>query len=223
MRFVTGILALLCLVAVSMPGWSQMPPTSSTPKPSPPVQNEALRQELLRRFKVDQDARMKMLDWMRQQRPPLDPKVKQRTDAPVLKQLEVVDKDDTQWMKGVVAKYGWPGISLVGKDGAQATWLLVQHADRDHAFQKRCLQLMQEADKKGEVDKTELAYLTDRVLVGEHKKQIYGTQLQQKNGEMVPDPIEDAANVDKRRAAVGLGPLADYVKTTRAFYAGKKN
>jgi hypothetical protein len=141
--------------------------------------------------------------------------------VPVIKQLEAVDKDDTTWMKGVVDKFGWPGNSLVGKDGAQAAWLLVQHADQDHAFQKRCLQLMQEADKKGEVDKTDLAYLTDRVLVGEHKKQMYGTQLEDKNGAMVPSPIEDEVNVDKRRAAVGLGPLADYLKMTRAFYAGK--
>ncbi|HZT43691.1 MAG TPA: DUF6624 domain-containing protein [Chthonomonadaceae bacterium] len=219
-RFVTGALAFFCLAAALLPGRSQTTPPA--PKQLPPVKNEALRQELLHRYKVDQDARMKFLDWMRQQRVPFDAKTWQKTDVPAIKQMEAVDKDNTAWMKAVVAKYGWPGISLVGKDGSQAAWLLVQHADRDRAFQKHCLQLMQEADKKGDVDKTELAYLTDRVLVGEHKKQIYGTQLQQKNGEMLPSPIEDEANVDKRRAAMGMEPLADYLKMSRDFYTGKK-
>jgi hypothetical protein len=34
-------------------------------------------------------------------------------------------------------------------------------------------------------------------------------------------PIEDEANVDQRRAEVGLGPLADYLKGMRAMYQSK--
>ncbi|MDT3404368.1 hypothetical protein [Mucilaginibacter terrae] len=33
-----------------------------------------------------------------------------------------------------------------------------------------------------------------------------------KNGKATIDPIEDEPNVNKRRAAVGLQPLEDYVK-----------
>jgi hypothetical protein len=34
---------------------------------------------------------------------------------------------------------------LVGEDGAHAAWLLAQHADRDPAFQRRCLDLLTQA------------------------------------------------------------------------------
>jgi hypothetical protein len=79
---------------------------------------------------------------------------------------------------------------------------------------KRCLDLMKAAPK-GEVEPKHVAQLTDRILVKEKKKQIYGTEL---NGKFVPEPIEDEANVDKRRAEVGLMPLAEYLKITREFY-----
>ena len=79
-----------------------------------------------------------------------------------------------------------------------------------------------EAVPKGDVDGADVAYLTDRVLVGEKKPQRYGTQLE---AGFKPCPIDDEKNVDKRRATVGLGPLAEYLKTTREAYEkyqGKK-
>ena len=79
---------------------------------------------------------------------------------------------------------------------------------------------------KHEVSQRDLAYLTDRVLLAEGKKQIYGSQFQQKDGKLLPSPIEDEANVDKRRKEVGLNPLAEYAKQLAETYkskdAGKK-
>ena len=63
-----------------------------------------------------------------------------------------------------------------------------------------------------EVSKANLAYLIDRVLVNEGKKQLYGTQFWFMNGKMEPRPIEDEANIDKRREEMGLGSFADYEK-----------
>ena len=40
-----------------------------------------------------------------------------------------------------------------------------------------------------------LAYLTDRVLCAEKKKQLYGTQLETVNNELVPKAIEDEARL----------------------------
>ncbi len=118
-------------------------------------------------------------------------------------------------------KYGWPGKSLVGKDGANAAWLLVQHADRDPAFQKRCLDLMKEAARKGEVSGQELAYLTDRVRVAQGEKQLYGTQFHTVDGRLVPQPIEDEPNVDKRRKEIGLSTMAEYEKLMHEVYKTK--
>jgi hypothetical protein len=68
----------------------------------------------------------------------------------------------------------------------------------------------------GEVSRQDLAYLTDRVLVNDGKKQRYGTQM---GMNFEPQPIEDAGNVDQRRAEVGLPPLAEYVKLAREQYS----
>jgi hypothetical protein len=109
----------------------------------------------------------------------------------------------------------------VGADGAHAAWLLAQHADRDRPFQKRCLGLLQKAVKAGEASGQDLAYLTDRVRVGEGKKQRYGTQFRTVNGKMEPYPIEDEASVDRRRKEVGLGTLAEYRKILEEAYRRK--
>jgi len=59
-----------------------------------------------------------------------------------------------------------------------------------------------------------LALLEDRVLVREGNAQIYGTQLKrnQETGALELEPITDEANVDKRRAEMGMESLADYLK-----------
>jgi hypothetical protein len=58
-----------------------------------------------------------------------------------------------------------------------------------------------------------LALLEDRVALRTGHKQIYGSQITSNAaGENVVDALDDPENVDKRRAEVGLGPLADYVR-----------
>lgn len=186
-------------------------------KEAPKVADEKLRQELLQMFKVDQEARFKLIEVMKKQA--VDPKKeKGRPALPEEEALAELDEKHTARLKAIIDQHGWPGLTLVGKDGANAAWLLVQHADHDRAFQKKCLPLIEQALKKGEAEKSHLAYLTDRVLVGEGKKQRYGTQLKQEKDDMVPQPIEDEANVDQRRAEIGLPPLAEYVKQAKAMY-----
>lgn len=118
-----------------------------------------------------------------------------------------IDQRHTRAMKEIITRHGWPGEKLVGVMGAQAAWLLVQHADHDRAFQKQCLQLLEKAVKDNEARPQHLAYLTDRVCVGEGRSQIYGTQLTY--------PIADREHVDERRAAVGLSSLGEYLEISR--------
>jgi hypothetical protein len=51
---------------------------------------------------------------------------------------------------------------------------------------------------------------------------VYGTQAKAppnwKGHEPVLEPIEDEANVDKRRAEVGLPPLAEYLLMLKKVY-----
>ena len=73
----------------------------------------------------------------------------------------------------------------------------------------------------GDVAKGDFAYLTDRVLVADGKKQLYGTQFHDVKGKMEPQPIEDEASVDKRRKEMGLSTLAEYRKIIEEVYQKK--
>lgn len=116
-------------------------------------------------------------------------------------------------VKQILVKYGWPGRTLVGTEAAKAAWLLVYHYDSDVTFQRRALELMKILPKS-EVENTHIAYLTDSVSLKEewNQNQIYGTVLTNENGKLVPKQIWDEVNVDKRRAELGLQPLAEYIR-----------
>lgn len=190
---------------------------------SNPAKEPELRLELLCRVKSDQDARMALIAWMKEHGEAgtvNTDKLSAEDKAVYTKLGEVVkkvDQENTDRLGQIVEKYGWPSNTLVGKDGSHAAWLLVQHADANTKFQRKCLDLMTKLPKD-EVSQTDLAYLTDRVLLAEGKKQVYGTQFTISAGKWEPRPLEDAENVDKRRAEVGLKPLAEYVKDLQSLY-----
>ena len=182
-------------------------------KDPPPFKEPKLREDLLARVKKEQAARFRLIEASAGE--------KKATPAD-FDEVKALDKENREWLKGVVEKHGWPGKSLVGQDGAHSAWLLVQHADPDLPFQKKCLELLKAAVKAGEAEGADLAYLTDRVLSNEGKKQLYGTQLIKKDDKMVPKPIEDEDKVDERRKEVGLQPLAEYLKSAAEVYKLKK-
>lgn len=127
-----------------------------------------------------------------------------------------VDERNTTRMHEIVAQIGWPTVSKVGTDASHLAWLLVQHADLDRNFQRTCLALMQ-AQPEGEVKRQDIAYLEDRVCIGEHRLQLYGTQFfHNPQGDLEPLPMLDPDQVDERRAAVGLAPLAEYATRMQA-------
>lgn len=157
-----------------------------------------LREQLIEMRKLDQDARA--------------------SEDPAL--IAEVERKNRARFKEILASSGWPLRSRVGIAGAGAAWVMAQHADGELAFQKRCLELMRAAFEAKEADGALLAYLIDRVRLGEGKKQLYGTQFETKaTGKMVPSPIEDESHVNSRRKALGLVPLAEYAAELRAVYA----
>jgi hypothetical protein len=69
------------------------------------------------------------------------------------------------------------------------------------------------------------AMLEDRILLSAGRNQVYATQLRsgpETGGKLVLRPIDDARNVDARRAAVGLKPLAEYLKEFGIEYVAPK-
>lgn len=176
---------------------------------SPSVKEPALRRELLKRVEQDQAMRNELIS-----------KGVKDPDQAVLARMHAIDTANTERMRAIVSQYGWPGPELVGRDGVEAAFLLVQHAD--FAFQKEMLPLVEKAYRSGGLSGQSYALLLDRVRVGEGKPQVYGTQAKRfekwKGQEPALEAIEDEANVDRRRAEVGLPPLSEYRELLKRMY-----
>jgi hypothetical protein len=114
-------------------------------------------------------------------------------------------------VKKILDERGWLGTDVVGQEGNQTLFLVIQHADI--TTQQKYLPLMRTAVANGKASASHLALLEDRVALGLGKRQIYGSQISRDNqtGEYFVQPLEDPENVDKRRKEVGLGPLQDYI------------
>ncbi|MFF4423418.1 DUF6624 domain-containing protein [Streptomyces sp. NPDC001549] len=128
-----------------------------------------------------------------------------------------IDAENTVWLKAVIAEHGWPGIALVGERGADDAWLLVQHADRDPAFQREALELLEAAVSSGDAPSRHLAYLTDRVLVAQGQPQLYGTQYTGDRETLRRQPVTNPERLDERRAAMGLDTAAESDHRMRAL------
>jgi peptidoglycan/xylan/chitin deacetylase (PgdA/CDA1 family) len=134
-------------------------------------------------------------------------------DPETAAELERVDASNAKRLRAILDRHGWPGRSLVGEQGSQDAWLVAQHTDHHPEVQRMALELLAAAIDHGEASARDLAYLTDRVRVNEGREQLYGTQiLAVEDGVAIPRPIEDRANVDRRRAEVGLQPLDQYTR-----------
>jgi len=199
------LLVFGCLAAACAAQTAQ----TARPPASAGVREPGLRAELLRRAAVDQAVRESVTAVLRSGAAP---------DSALLARMVAVDSGNTAWVSGVLARWGWPGRSLVGSDGTNAAFLLVQHADRDTVVQVRGLSLLERAYRAGEASGQQLALLTDRVAAARGKPQVYGTQADIRDGRVRLKPIADSAGVDARRAAVGLPPLREYVRVLDSVY-----
>lgn len=171
--------------------------------------NKQLRDELLARMEKEQNLRKELID--------------HPADNQLMMRMLEADTQNTMWLEEIIRQYGWPTFSLVEGDGAQAAFLLVQHSP-SLQFQKKCLDLLEQAVSQNEADTISLAYLTDRIRMSDGKPQLYGTQGQTSpDGSIVPFPIEDEEHVDERRKAIGLEPVAEYFKNMNESYkTGRK-
>ncbi|MGC0417156.1 DUF4135 domain-containing protein [Embleya sp. AB8] len=146
------------------------------------------------------------------------------TDTELEARLDRLTGAGIDWLRGVVAEHGWPGHRLVGAEAATAASALLQHHSGDLAFRRECLALIEAAAEHGDMPRRDAAYLTDSLRRAEGRPQLYGTKFERvAGGELRPCPIEDEDRVDERRAAVGLGPLADYAALLAQKYPAPAN
>ncbi|MDX3523347.1 DUF6624 domain-containing protein [Streptomyces scabiei] len=118
--------------------------------------------------------------------------------------------ENSEVLRKIIAEHGWPGHSLVGERAAQAAWYIAQHCS-DSALQDRALCLMEEAVHKADVNPEHYALLADRVCFNRRQSQRFGTlYVPDSDGRLVLYQVREAARLDDRRRALGLGPHGEY-------------
>lgn len=153
--------------------------------------NQALRDELLDMRNQDITTRQTLVD-------------RGELEGAYHPEMKAVHERNNRRIREIVQQHGWPRLSEVSEDGSEAAWLIVQHAVLDPGFQEACIPLLQAAVESGEAHGWQLAYLEDRVLVGQGKRQRFGTQHDINDGVAFPLPTDEPDTVNERRAALGL-------------------
>ncbi len=132
----------------------------------------------------------------------------------------------------IIDQFGWPVISMVGEEASEAAFLIAQHSN--YKTLKRACKLMSSVyqSNKNEVDSRHVALIIDRKRVYRGRRQIYGTQLDQKYkyidgkftpvGELMFDPIKKKKKVNERRSDMGLIPIEEYAKSFGIEYMCKR-
>ena len=127
-----------------------------------------------------------------------------------------VHQRNAERLRQIIETVGWPGADLVGSDGAEAAWLILQHAISEPDLLRRALPVLKAAAREGKADAAHAAMLEDRIRFFEGRPQRYGTQFDwDADGSLSPGEVEDPEELADRRAAVGLPPLEEQVDDVR--------
>jgi hypothetical protein len=137
-------------------------------------------------------------------------------------EMEAVHKENAALLDRAFDAIGWPGRDSIGDDGAAAAFVILQHAISRPDVQRRGLAMMLDAIPLGDANALDAAYLSDRIAVFEGREQTFATQFDwDENGQLSPSPTRDIADLDERRASVGLPPIAAAIAEMRAGAAAE--
>jgi hypothetical protein len=206
-QFFTVVFLLCCHAAFAQPDWEARAEANAKRL----IENNGtgrdlhLKRELLKMRDEDQSVRNTLNAAPEAQKPA------------VTKEMESIDVRLTGQLKGIVAEKGWPTISLVGAEASQAAATILVHS-ADHDWQRRMLPLLHRLVKENKIFGSDVAGLTDRILVAEGKRQEFGTQFKQVDGKMVMMPVKDLKHLEQRRAKYLLPPMPVYRQLISDMY-----
>jgi hypothetical protein len=165
-------------------------------KYNPAVIHEQLRIELLEMKEEDLRVRQELLD-------------SGELGGAYVPRMEAVHIKNAARLRGLISAHGWPAEDIAGKDGAEAAWLIAQHAIGEPEFQRHVLRLLQDCAAAGRAPAWHAAYLEDRIAMYEGCPQRFGSQWidDPRDGRLRPWALADPERVNELRASVGLHPL----------------
>jgi hypothetical protein len=196
------MMAILCL-ACSSTKTRQI----GKPGPLPGETVKEIQGELMERVKVDQEVRK-------------DPRLFEENAAAIDRMIKV-DRENTQWLKANVSRYGWIDVDRFGAEAAHAAFLLVQHS-QDLPLMVAALPLIERDVRAGKLGGEPYALLYDRVQIKQGRKQKYGSQVvEDENGDPVVAPLEDPERVEEYRREMGMLPMDEYLELVEQMLGRK--
>lgn len=115
-------------------------------------------------------------------------------------------------VKAILDQYGWPSKEMIGEHGNWTIANVLQHSS--YEIRIKYLPMMRQAVKDHKLEARFLVRAEDRIATDQGELQIYGGQMK-----YYPEtktfnvwPVLDPENIDKRRAKIGLEPIADFLK-----------
>jgi hypothetical protein len=160
--------------------------------------------ELCRIGNEDQQIRLKLMDAIQKQSPDI---------AAIIAEMNGIDANNQMYVSNLLSNHGWPGE--LTDCANRAIFYVIQHANL--SFQEKYFDLVKEKADQGDIQKSDVATLEDRILMRMQKPQKYGTQTISKKTDDGEDttyvwPVENADKVDEIRATVGLPPINLYIQ-----------
>lgn len=144
--------------------------------------------------------------------------------GPESKEAEVYQKEyrknhtlNIKKIKNLLDKYDWPELTQIGEQGNRTICNVLQHADQK--TREHYIPLMKQAVLDKKLEPRFLVRAEDRIATDKGELQIYGGQMK-----YYPEtksfnvwPVYDPINIDKRRAEIGLEPIAEFLKNRFDF------
>lgn len=143
------------------------------------------------------------------------------TESELVKEQQTIYKNNhiinERKVKNILDSYGWPTKEMSGEQGNWTICNVIQHSDNKVRIQY--LPMMRQAVKDKKLEPRFLVRAEDRIATERGDLQIYGGQMK-----YYPEtrsfnvwPVFDPKNIDKRRAEIGLEPIAVFLKNRFDF------
>ena len=129
-----------------------------------------------------------------------------------IQKMAQADREHRSALYAIFEKYGVPAYRMVDPRAASDFVTMVQHQSPD--FRVKVLPKLKANVEAGQADPRSYAMMFDRSRSDMGKKQVYGENLvcDSNHPKLHRGPIEDADNVNRRRAAIGLMRLELYTQ-----------
>ena len=120
-------------------------------------------------------------------------------------------------IRNLLDTHGWPDTTINDTQGNHTICNVLQHSEQE--TREHYIPMMKQAVLDEKLEARFLVRAQDRLATDKGELQIYGGQMK-----YYPDtksfnvwPVYDPVNIDKRRAEIGLGPIAEFLKNRFDF------